>query len=352
MYKQVTINITTLSHLHIGCGEFYTNLDYYIENGKAKILDIEKMLESLDDITKINKIVNLIRSRIRHNRMECNIKDICESMNINPERFILRELTCKIKKNRRIQVEKFIQNKNIGYYIPGSSIKGAIRTAYIFDYYDDKEKINELVNILKNKKIFPHQKGKCVVEKAIGKIENDFFKYLLITDSDSIDPSNFEFIETRRYNLKSKTYGNLECKEALKSGVKLVFNLTIKEEFPKSFEEIKKICNNFVKHIAEFEIKNTKLPRYLKEFYEDKILGKLNDNEAFLAIGSGSGFLLKSIYILLHKYNKDLNLIKNLLPKKRNQKIKNYFDFPQTRVIDVEEEKPLGWIKIEKVSEG
>ncbi|MBW9222472.1 type III-A CRISPR-associated RAMP protein Csm5 [Methanothermococcus sp. SCGC AD-155-C09] len=389
-----TLKITTLSNIHIGCGDFYTHLDYYIEGGKAKILDMERMLESLDDIKRIDEMTNIIKFNMRNNRIEDSIKEIYKGVNIHPEDFILKEVDCKIEEDKRVQVEKFI-NQNGRYYVPGSSIKGAIRTAYIFDYYD--KNIGKLVDILegdnKNKNAQYNEKGEAVVKKAMGKIkddsfkcnekgkavvegaiggiENDFFKYLLITDSNYIDPNNFEFIETRRYNLeykkrgKSKLFGNKECKETLKKGSQFTLELTIKKGFPKDFNGIKNICNNFTRAIIEFEMNNKYLTQYLKNFYKNEILNKLdnNGNGFYLPIGSGSGFLSKTIYLLLHKHNKDLNLIRECLPMRKSQKVNDYLDFPRTRVIDIKwemplsrikikgikkREMPLGWIKIEE----
>ena len=353
-----TLKITTLSHLNIGCGDFYTNLDYYIEGSKAKIIDIERLLESLDDVNKIDELVKLIKSNMGNNRMEIGVKEAYESINIYPDEFILKEIDCKIKEDASVQVKKFI-NQNGKYYVPGSSLKGAIRTAYIFDHYD--KNIDKLVSILEDRRIHNNKKGSAVVENAIGSIKDDFFKYLLITDSDFIDSNNFEFIETRRYNIeykrknKSNIYGNKECKEVLKKGSEFTIELTIKKDFPNNFEEIKNMCNNLTRTIIQFEMKNSYLSQGLKDFYKNKILNDLNNNNAFyLALGSGSGFLSKTIYLLLWKHNKNLNLIKGLLPtndKKRNrfQKVNNYIDFPRTRVIDSKKEIPMGWLKIEGI---
>jgi len=358
-----TLKITTLSHLNIGCGDFYTNLDYYIEGSKAKIIDMGRLLESLDDANKIDELVKLIKSNMGNNRREIGVKEAYESINIYPDKFILKEIDCKIKEDASVQIKKFI-NQNGKYYVPGSSLKGAIRTAYIFDYYD--KNIDKLVSILKDRGIYNNKKGSAVVENARGKIKDDFFKYLLITDSDFIDSNNFEFIETRRYNIeykrknKSNIYGNKECKEALKKGSEFTIELTIKKGFPNNFEEIKNMCNNLTRTIIQFEMKNRYLPQGLKDFYKNKILNDLNNNNAFyLLLGSGSGFLSKTIYLLLWKHNKDLNLIKRILPLKKGkdkrtgkflvQPVNDYIEFPRTRVIDSKKEIPMGWIKIEEI---
>ena len=357
-----TLKITTLSPLNIGCGDSYTNLDYYIEDNKAKIIDIEKMMDSIGDIDKINQMQNLIKSNMGNNRLTISVKELYEGIGIYPDEYISKEINCKIENDARVQVAKFI-NQNGNYYIPGSSLKGAIRTAYIFDYYN--KNINKLIGILKDSKIPPFKKGNEVVKIAIGGIKDDFFKHLLITDSGFISPENFEFIETKRYNIENKkrnkpnVYGNKECKEVLKRNSNFNVELTIKKDFPKNFNDIKNMCNNLTGTIIEFETNNEYLPQSLKDFYKNNILNNLNkDNTFYLAVGSGSSFLSKTIYLLLWKHDKGnskgyLKIMKSLFERERNPNLRkswksarHFSEFPRTRVIETNKEIPIGWIKI------
>jgi CRISPR-associated protein Csm5 len=104
--------------------------------------------------------------------------------------------------------------------------------------------------------------------------------------------------------------------------------------------------------MIKFEMDNKYLPQSLKDFYKTNILTNLNNNTFYLAVGSGGSFLSKTVYLLLWKHNKDLNLIKKLLPtrndRRRNrfQKVNGYLDFPRTRVVEINKEIPMGWIKI------
>lgn len=355
------LKIKTLSPLNIGNGDIYTNLDYYIEGRKAKIIDIERMMENLEDIDKINQMQKLIKSNMGNNKLEISVKELYEGIGLYPDEYIVKEIDCKIKENASVQVAKFI-NQNGNYYVPGSSIKGAIRTAYIFDYYD--KNFDKLVKILGNNSIDDNKKGNEIVKRAIGNIQNDFFKYLLITDSNIIGPENFEFVNTIRYNTKDAKTGKKsntipEPKETLKKGSEFEMELTIKKDFPKDFEEIKNMCNKFSKTIAEFETKNKYLPEETLKFYNNLLDSIKNDNNSFyLALGSGSGYLSKTIYLLLWKNDRGntigyLKTIKKIFERERNPNLRkswksarHYLDFPRTRTIDVNKKIPLGWVKI------
>ncbi|ACV24785.1 type III-A CRISPR-associated RAMP protein Csm5 [Methanocaldococcus fervens] len=369
-----------LTPLFIGCGDEYTPLDYFIEDGKAKIVNLEKVIANLKDIEKINYISQLIMSNISGNRSEINVKELLESVGLNPEdkNYIIREIECEIKSDSRTRVKKFINQNNM-YYIPGSSIKGAIRTAYVFNYYYNG-RIKELLNILANREISFDEKGKVIVENAISKkISEDFFKYLIVSDSISLDGEEFKFINTKRWNFRTKRFGVKVDVEAMTKGTfnikikiddkffeeigkKLKISYKIKDEEEK-FEKLKEICNNFSKAVVEFELKRNN-PVYVEGFYE-RLLADINKNDAiYLNLGFGGGFLTKTIYPLLWKYdkgNKNFRMIKSifLALSGRNKNLKNawlkansYLDFPTTKTVYFKNDSavaPMGWIRMEMV---
>ena len=355
------LKVRTLSPIHISNGEEYANLDYFIKDGMANIINLDEVFRNMDE-NMIETFTKLIKNNMNNNRMEMTVEELYYSVGIDlsNEKFILKKVNCKIRPNARVKVKQFINQKN-KFYIPGSSIKGAIRTAYIFDYYD--KNINELVDILEDKGILPNKKGSEVVKRCIGNIQEDFFKNLLITDSNFIDENNFEFIECRRYNTyefrknknSRKIWGNPEYNESLKKNVEFSVELTIKEGFPKDIKGIKNMCNKLMKTVIDYELNHKYIPENLKKYYNNiKNNINKNNNTFYLSIGSGSGFLSKTIYLLLWKHKKDINLIKKFLPTKKNkrekkfQKVENYLDFPRTRVI-YEGNKiylPMGWIEL------
>ncbi len=370
------------SPIFIGCGEEYSQLDYFIDDGLANIVDLERAISDLDDINKVDYISELIVSNIDNNKLNLTAKDILESVGLNPYDYIIRKIKSEIKSNSRTRVKKFI-NQNNSYYIPGSSIKGAIRTAYIFNYYD--KNLSELLKILDDRNINLHDKGKELEKHAISKnIQNDFFKYLKISDSLNLD-GEFRFINTRRWNYRKKKFDVPINIEGMIKGEFLI-NIKIEEGFfkninkrlktnynPKNDEEkfniLKNLCNIFSKTVVEFELEKDN-PIYLQNFY-NKLLADINKNDAlYLNLGFGGGFLNKTIYPLLWKNDKNhiyFKKIKKLFISLsgKNKNLKNawlkangYLDFPTTKTVysiyspydrRFIPKLPLGWIKIELV---
>ncbi|EHP86824.1 type III-A CRISPR-associated RAMP protein Csm5 [Methanotorris formicicus] len=368
------VKCNTITPIFIGCGEEYTQLDYYIEENKAKIVDLEKAMMDLDDLEKINHLSKLITSYINNNRLESNAKELLKSIGIDVKDYVVREVNCEIESHRSIRVKKFINQRGFPY-IPGSSIKGAIRTAYIFDYYDDEKRINELIKILRDKNIKPWEKGDAVVKNAISRnIQSDFFKYLIVSDSGFLD-GKFKFIMTKRWNTKKGKFEVPIALEGFMDKNEFDLRIIIKDEFIKEifkkternykemdekekFDELKRICNKLTETIIDFEL-NRDNPEILETFYE-RLKNQLNDGIC-LNVGFGGGFLAKTIYLLLWKYDKDgrkgyLKLMKKIFKNERNRNLReswnraySYYDFPKTKTVYVKNGRivsPLGWIKI------
>ncbi|WP_017981045.1 type III-A CRISPR-associated RAMP protein Csm5 [Methanocaldococcus villosus] len=378
------LKCSLITPIFIGCGEEYTPLDYYIENNIAHIVDIEKALEVLGNLKSIDEISDYIVKKSIGNRVETNAKDILERVGLCAEDYVVYKIKSEIKEDSRTRVKKFIHQNN-RKYIPGSSIKGAIRTAYLFNYYDGK--ISEIFKILDNKKI--DNKGKEIERRAIGDIRDDFFKYLKISDSIKLEREEFKFILTKRWHIKKKKLTIPNYLEGMTKG-EFIINLKVEEEFfkelnnrlnknfnPKNdyekFEIIKELCNNFSKTVVDFEIKRD-LPIILKEFYE-KLKKDIEKNDAiYINLGFEGGFLNKTIYPLLWKNDQNnilfhkirqffLDLYKpkgKINPRNPQYKLyqtwqnaKSYLDFPTTVGVYVKHNRissPLGWIKLEKVN--
>ncbi|AIJ06327.1 CRISPR-associated protein, Csm5 [Methanocaldococcus bathoardescens] len=371
-----------ITPIFIGCGEEYSQLDYFIEDGFAHIIDLEKAIADLDDLEKVNEISRLIISNTTNNRLNLNAKDILKSVGLNPYDYVIRKIKCEIKSDSKTRVKKFISQNN-KYYIPGSSIKGAIRTAYLFNYYD--KNLSELLKILDNRDIKLHEKGKELEKNAISKnIPEDFFKYLKISDSLNLK-GEFKFIHTRRWNYRKR---KLNIPINMEGMIKGTFSINIKIEDgffkninkklktnynPKDegemFNILKNLCNNFSKTVVEFELKKNN-SYYIERIYE-KLLSDINkDGAIYLNLGFGGGFLNKTIYPLLWKNDENLihfKKIKSLFVALSggNKNLKNawlransYLDFPTTKTVYAIYSKqdrrfipklPMGWIKMELV---
>lgn len=151
--------IKTLSPVHIGCGEKYNGLNFIIDNGRLYCVEPEKFISMLnsgltkkfvDWIEKSSTEINNLESKkkvlispedkkqigneIRQMTRVFNLKKFIEDNKVN-----LQQITSSAQYAMPVQtgvfndteVNPFIKQMNRPY-IPGTEIKGAIRTAILY----------------------------------------------------------------------------------------------------------------------------------------------------------------------------------------------------------------------------
>lgn len=344
--NNLTLRSETL--VHIGNGEKYTLLDYFVDNEIMHIVDIDKVFDGIGDIQVIDSLCKDIEDKIINGQAQIDIRGFFSEYRLDVKKYVVKNIKTTIKPSRKVQISQFI-NQNGNPYLPGSSIKGAIRTAYLFDYYD--RNIERLIGILEDPEIQIKDKYKKINEKAIGNIENDMFRYVYVSDSGFIAKEDFTIIEARRYNNIKKQEGNPTYLEVMNEGTDVKFEIKIDNRFKNSFENIASWCNNLSAKIADYEVKNKYSNESTRRYYQE-LSKKIKEDKSdfFLDIGFGGGHITKAIYLLLwgHNGNK-LGIIENTLRTEKlikGKKLSNFYEFPRTRVLF--NNLPIGWVKISK----
>ena len=146
------MEIKTLTPVHIGSGNKLTRVDFIVRNGKVIVLDAPKLFRALEEKgCNVMNIVNELSYR--------SLDDLAKDFGLDAIDFRLYEvkLTGSIG-----EISEQIKTRGRAY-IPGSSIKGAIRTAILW-------------HILKNDKSLLNFAVKCVEELTKRRITNKTLK--------------------------------------------------------------------------------------------------------------------------------------------------------------------------------
>lgn len=119
-----------LSPLHIGNGNQLTPVDIYPTENTVYILDIDGLIDDLQNLgIGLEEILHLLKNPPGDSYIW---KGYIDELNLNPKdyaRYILRIYGTPGKES--MQIREFIK-LNGSPYIPGSSVKGAIRTAVLY----------------------------------------------------------------------------------------------------------------------------------------------------------------------------------------------------------------------------
>ena len=401
--KNLNIEFTTYSPLFIGSNEDIPSFGYIGDekNKTIKIVDFDALVNSINDLGIVDKLTNELYKNPQDFSLEKFSKDyeikleefIKEEIEINDKSEFFRKKQESEKSHKSLIIKRFIRNAN-GYYIPGSSIKGAFETALEYWYYSEhikdfvdkisgqlneaRKKLNEMYENRANKKrldkylndilnnidnnlkkgLLNHLYSKYGREKIIykgGKPDKpEPFSFLGFTDSLSFGSDKMSvFIIKRKsvYGYRNER-GIPVCSEGVKEGVNFTVTMTFDETvFGENdlFEAVRKFSTDIIEDDSRIQI--------LTPFY-NKFKQKLNGNNNLLPLNLGFGGSLKTktLYLLLKSaYSKDkLRDFENEL--RRIYKIQNSNNdlfgssFPSTRNVIEELDGTFavpGWVIFE-----
>lgn len=347
----------TLSPLHIGTGERYSSSEFLVRGNCIIRLDINKIYVLLSEKNKDVFLQFLEDPRFR-------LDDFIKNVDISILKTKL--YSTKLKTNIPHEIAENIKTGFKGY-VPGSTLKGAIRTAILSAFIADNE-------IIKIGKIFTMKnpwKRNMDAERFLGcflstqgsqSSNSDLMRFVQISDFIPVKDLcvyNIQSLEAEEDN-KWKWYrrnGRIvqTYLETIAAGERLEgdINFTCNNQMHKSLGlkgkediidiiEIKRLIRSFSNAIINHEIAFSERYEidFLLEFYEK--LKKINTEDSpVIKLGQGSGYLATTIGLELKK-NPDVfeNVRKSLRGKSYS------FEFPKTRRIVMEEKMPLGWCRI------
>ncbi len=383
MAKQYQVKITTLTPVCIGDGQRLSPFsDYKLKRDKLIYLNqevIKKALEKQPDL--IDDYVEGIISGMDNTGSKFDI----ESFFYNYAKIDLASLTLKTidstavpKGNKNLYT--IIKNAGVYPYIPGSSLKGAVKTALLYNWLMDKNNhwCKDYLKLLdKNSSLTQEElKDKKIEFEDIFDNQLEKFEFA-VSDSDIFPENSIKAIDTKRLHLKEGKFTIPQTWEAIKENCSATITInSIKENKDKllNWSEICKIVNSYTLNSNDreweifnscgaennkFDVKLNDIKRIFYKFYkksEDDI-NKADETACYLRLGSGKGYYFNSIGLALYNADKTNNkvLFYKFLKQMKFKSSKKYrlhaTEFPLTRVLDLETYNPLGWVKLELLKE-
>lgn len=268
------------------------------------------------------------------------------------------------------QIKEFIRDGFDRPYIPGSSIKGAIRTAVLASIAATMNEV-ELTQTTKN---YGKITAKTFEGKVFGKDPNhDVFRYLLVGDAFA---TGYRTAVYNMVNINERTERGFwdtskqMATEVLLCGTEVDLSLVLKQPelrpidmpaMPKALSSVKALLNVINNHtrtlladeIDIWESKNVdsqseeKVNSYIEQLKD--LLNAANEcqgkHSAVMRIGHGSGWRFITGAWTERLPDNDFDAIVN---KARPGNMKRYadYDFPKSRRLEEDECEPLGFVKI------
>ena len=290
-YRTFQFSLLAMAPIHIGNGEKYTSREFIYENGYFYFPNMGKfynrMVEKGYD-QKFERFLQETKPSARNNRLISFLDDNRIS-NRDFGGYRIVETGLEIEKNNRDsklgtinEVAKFIRDPFGSPYIPGSSLKGAIRTILMNTNPDWNNK--NAVDFRgrgpkENKKMIPWGAKK-------GQEFNDLFNAIRVSDSKPFNNEQIILVQKWDYSAKSLTAKSLPLyREAIAPLTKINFTITTTtKEAGILMEELGQRAQAFYKEYKNF---------FLSDFPENKIQPNL---QYPIYLGAGSGVWTKTIF--------------------------------------------------------
>jgi len=386
--KKYECKIQTLTPIHIGSGNKYGPSEFIFHKGKFRN---SKNREANEIITK-----NIIR-RVNFDNYYDNLSEEKQEKfleKITNSNFNLNNFD-KDNPKKFKRYDSFIDNPNPlpneiiehirtmdELYIPGSSVKGAIKTAILYNEVEkgDFESINSLLKekygrTQLNRKKYPNFENRFFSSRDRGQAaQYNISKFLQVFDSNSMKTGKIQKVITikatqngrdgngfKNYQRNGSTvvshYETIPNKKVFTSGISINYdsnifkplNLESKShliDIDNIKEFIYNFSNDFIFHELNFYEKYG--DEKLEKHYEQ--LNKINKvDEPLIKIGQGSGFLSTTIGLKIKELGSKLD--SNLYEKIRKVARRSYpYEYPKSRKIISGSRMPLGWVKL-KINE-
>ena len=348
----MSLKLSTLTPIHIGNGMNYTSAEFVVRGDEIIRIDMNKTFTLLDEKNQERFIQELEQP---HAQMEHFIKDIPLSE--------IKVYSVRLEGGMPVEIREQIKTGRKAY-IPGSSIKGTIRTAILYNQINER-------NIEKLSRIFDMKYWQR--EREIQRFVDGFLsgagipsyssllKFLQVADSkpaSNLCVYTVKSLEGERSGWRwLKRGGNevithyemidageeLECELRTNYDANIYSDLKLGEkERYIDIEELKRCIHEFSRDLIEHEIEFGERYHidFLSDFYAD-LRDKNEENAPVMKVGQGSGFMAMTIGLKLKKRPEVLEKVK------RSLRGKTYpYEFPKTRKIIIEQNLPLGWVQL------
>ena len=319
--KTYKITLTAIGPIFIGSGRKISKKEYVIlKNNDVGILDIEKLYQQLKKKNLDAKFESYLLGNTRPNmsywlrQQKLTNEEMQQCTNYT--------ISYAEKGKQNFEIMEFVKDAYHMPYIPGSSLKGMLRTILLSsNILQRKEKYQKEAKTLQLE-VF-NSNREVTLAKNIKKIEtlryntlgrnerqasnavNDIMSGFIVSDSEPLRISDLILCQKVEQHASGKVTPFILLRECIKPETKITFDLTIDTSICNiTKEEIQEAVKLFSKQYYE---------NFVKAFPNTKPLG--SDN---VLLGGGVGFVSKTvIYPLLGKEN-GIKVTQSLFMKKRS----------------------------------
>lgn len=352
------MTLEVLSPIHIGIGEILSPYsDYIYKNGFVHYINQEVLASDLEDREDgeqiLDQYVEFIKTNF-HQPGRYKLIDFFEEHSLDIEKYSKKHIPVTGVLNSE-EIQRTMITGNVPY-IPGSTLKGAIRTCILYGHLKEEGyKLQDLLNVKKT----------YIGQNIFGYYDKDMLKYLHISDTIPLSVESLQILKTVRWDLLKDVSTIPIVREVIPINSRYEIQIqskgTAQDRIQQNFSYLYKgneadiltKINDFYFDVLQEEINvltsyGRKEFEHVLSFYRDLqkecLELKERKNGAILRVGAGKAFFENTVSLCLDTSDRQ-QILKRV--KGGNSKV-----FPKTRTVIIEREVivgVLGWVRLQAI---
>jgi len=373
-HQSYKIAIEPLTPLHVGSGETLSSTgEYFVDGSHLYFLDNDKLMEYLQEKKKLIQYIERIQIEGAKFKFEKELTDLLGEPDkqslYDRLRNEFKDIQVGFKKGDHYKpsdnniLRRHIRTNKLAY-IPGSSLKGLLRTAIVFERIKADtnafEYFDELIEkCIEQRSTHPIKEQWAIWEKQYATPHEPSADQLRVSDSQTVEDKHIVVEQVERVHFYSQEETGLDwLSECIAPKTQVHTCLTtyapesgLSDDLPtKNFlSKLFKILNQHTTALLHTEIQllqdTTTQPQLRQKLIEDleTYLQDLQDSDnryAIARLGQGKSIFHQTIAALISNKNRRNDFMEIIAHGGKKGIV------PRTRSITAKDQEMLGWVKI------
>lgn len=288
--QEYTLTLTTKAPVFVGSGVVYGKMDYIFDAARQTVsfIDQTQFFQLLIDRDLIDKYESFILNKRPSDTIQYFLKNICKLDAKTINSLIVNRVSAAdaLDENHSLkEIQAFIRRADGRAYIPGSSLKGCLRTVLLTNMLlRDSNKVYP-INIKKLESKYLHT---LQITKKQPDMVNSVMRGISISDSEPIDEKNMILaskIDSFPDGFKNRINVVRQC---VAPETKITFRLTLDQNILSGANILTEL-REAIRAFDAFYIREYNSYFAIKKEFEDLF------RDDFIVLGGGSGFFAKNL---------------------------------------------------------
>ena len=296
--QEYTLTLTTKAPVFVGSGVVYGKMDYIFDAARKTVsfIDQTQFFQLLIDRDLIDKYESFILNKRPTDTIQYFLKNICKLDAKTINSLVVNRVSAAdaLDENHSLQkIQAFIRQADGRAYIPGSSLKGCLRTVLLTNMLLRDSNKAEPINIKQLESKYLHT---LQITNKQSDMVNSVMRGISISDSEPIDEKNMILaskIDSFPDGFENRINVVRQC---IAPETKITFRLTLDQNILSGANILTKL-REAIRAFDAFYIQEYNSYFAIKKEFEDLF------RDDFIVLGGGSGFFAKNLIYPLYAPN-------------------------------------------------